>query len=443
MQYEDVKPNQVLKYYNEVLLVQAIRSKEDTWSIKAMNSSLKEDTYKPENLKSIFQINGFDIQITKVNDQYYYGSLCKTINGAIQAPLETLISSISKQVKKIKDDLDEHLEVELIGADVMPETTILEDVKVELEITAVNLTDKYNEIVGNISSLTSSINDSFSLEDTQELAKVFLEAKQKIEELTNTKPGKFSSTMSSFMKKLPGGAKLIQSATQTLAENSSIQKNINHLFGTIHTKYEKLVTVGEGLQTAKGHIVAQVEALEILALQSIEDLKEYTSETDIPMRKLSLDTQIKSSIAKYRARLLKIDGSITACQTTIIALGEKLPSLKTDLTDEMAIGALLNSIDDYQKMYVEIAELASTVTDATSEKVHNTIENLMELQINDTHTMEYIAKSTQRSEKFANMLESQTGKLAAKTVKDAQFIRSIAQGESLEYAQSSIKKLTQ
>lgn len=150
------------------------------------------------------------------------------------------------------------------------------------------------------------------------------------------------------------------------------------------------------------------------------------------MKDISINTQIKTNIEKNKIKLQKIDGSILAVQATIISLGSKLPSHKADLEDEMAIGGLLSSIDNYQEMYKEITELVSDVTKTTAEKTHAVIENLMNIQIEDTHTTKYLADSINRGEKFATMLVDKSDKLAAKVTRDAKFISEIAKGNTLE-----------
>lgn len=145
---------------------------------------------------------------------------------------------------------------------------------------------------------------------------------------------------------------------------------------------------------------------------------------------------------KNKSKLQKIDGSILAVQATIASLGANLPAYKADLEDEMAIGSLLTSVDNYQEMYKEITTLVSDVTKHTAEKTHKVIENLMDIQINDTHTMQYLSDSISRGEKFATMLVDKSEKLAQKVARDAKFISETTKGTTLLNAKEKYKLLS-
>jgi hypothetical protein len=305
-----------------------------------------------------------------------------------------------------------------------------------------SIQEKFITIVGNLSKLTSEINEKIALNDIDEIGKRFIEAKQNIAALSmKTKPNKTISFLDKFTNKIPGIDKVKKSLNNTITEILSVQSNIDYLFGVIHSQYNTLIEKGEGLQKAKSQLESQIDELVKISNESDKHISSFENEVEIPIRELALDTQIKSSIEKYKNRLLKIDGAIIATQTTIVALGKDLPALKTDLTDEMAIGGLLNSVDKYQAMYTEVATLVSDVTRDTAEKTHNVIENLLEMQINDTHTMTYLAESTKRGERFANMIQDKTTKLALKVHRDAKFIEEIIMGSTTESARKRIQLL--
>jgi len=446
LEYEDLKKGMIFTSltYNNVYEITHL-DKTIVSGIYCRDARGEDANSCPDTIKLTFEVGGRVFKAMRIGKGIKYTTtddVDPKIEG-VTDKLSTLKARINAKVKDIEDNYVSREQVEIVGAEVVPETAILEDVGVILDGIRGTTHEKFNHIVGNISKLTSSINDTFSLQDTKELADAFIETKKKIENITNTKPGKVAGFMKTFTSKIPGTAKLMESVSTTLAENSSVQKNINYLFGIIHTKYEKLITVGEGLQSAKGHIVAQVKALEVLRKESDSIIKRFKIQANIPIRELSLNTQIKASIEKYKGRLLKIDGAITATQTTILALGKDLPSLKTDLTDEMAIGGLLNSVDDYQKMYADIALLVSDVTRATSEKVHTTIENLLDLQINDTHMTDHLGESAERTVKFAAMIDDKTSKLEEKVHKDRVFIAEVIENNMIEQASKNIKRIGQ
>lgn len=398
-----------------------------------------------EYTKPYVEVKGIQFKVEQEGDDLFIvesfnkGEL--QITGALECKLWTLEKHIEKLIDQVTLDLAKKEKIVETGVNMRPETVILEPVVVELKVnTNGNMVDTFNDIVGNISSLTESINKDFSLNDTKELAKAFLEAKGKIEALS-AKKNKATGVFSSMVAKIPYGKKVVASVKETMAENTSVHKNIDYLFGLVHEKYEKLITVGEGLQQSKGHISAQIVLLEKLLIESNTYLDGFGEAVNVPMREMSLNSQIKASVEKFRGRLLKIDGAIMATQTTIVALGKDLPSLKTDLTDEMAIGGLLTSVDDYQVMFSEIAGLVAEVTKTTSEKTHEVIENLFDLQINNNYTRDHLADSSMRTEKFAKMVVDKSGKLKDKVISDAAFMAEIADGKSIENARLHIKMI--
>ena len=333
----------------------------------------------------------------------------------------------------------EKITTEQKGQEFNPQVYIAEEVEdIDLNIdSSLSTQNQYTQIVGNMSKLTSKINEAFKLQDEEDISKAFLETKKKLEILANQEPGKLA-VASKLLTKLPFAKSMFKAVDEVIVENSSVQKNINYLFGMISDKYEKLIVVGEGLQDSKVHMEAQIKELKKLLKTSNKELEQF-QEVDRPMRLISLNTQIKASVEKYKNRLVKIDAAILATQTTIVALGRDLPSLKNDLTDEMAIGGLLNSVGDYQDMFTEMSTLVSDVTESTTKKTHDVIENLFEVQIKDTHTMQYLANSAERSKKFAKMVEDKTQKLATKVKRDADFISEIVKGTEIEDARSKVK----
>jgi hypothetical protein len=156
---------------------------------------------------------------------------------------------------------------------------------------------------------------------------------------------------------------------------------------------------------------------------------------------LSLNTQIEASIEKYKNRLAKIDGAIIAAQTTIMALGKDLPSMKSDLTDETAISGLLSSIDDYQQMYDKAAELVSDVTETVAKQSYDVIENLFDMQIKDNRMISYLENSSKRSQKFATMVADRSDQLATKIRNDADKMLHIAAHNSSNLIAQGIQKL--
>jgi len=299
------------------------------------------------------------------------------------------------------------------------------------------LQDKYFSIVGEVSEINTKLNSLSVLSDQKELAELFVTAESTIQSLITKKPNRFLGGLRTFVEDT-GWAKKIETSN-LLAK--SVQGTIDQLFAVVDTKYGELLSAGEVLQESKKQLESQIQELRELQKLSSSTLSEYINQEDIPMRELMLDTNIKASAEKYTERLNKINATILTAQATLISLGKDLPSLKTDLVDEMALGNLLNILQDAQTMYSTTVDLIGNVADTVSEKTHTVVEELMDIQINDTHTATYIAKAIERGEKTAKMVVEKSNLLANKAVRDAKFISEIVNGSSVIEARKAVKLL--
>jgi len=332
------------------------------------------------------------------------------------------------------------VKVEPVVVEVEPDIIVMDN--------SASIHDRYSQVVGNISELTKGINATNSLGELKDIAEAFKSTKKELEDLTDKVAVPSNSMFGAFGRTIMGKASKItylktwtKAYNDTKTESTSVQDNIDYLFGLIHTKYEKLVETGEALQKTKVNFQSQIGLLEDILKESEIEIAKYSNPADVPIRMTALNTQVATGVEKFRQRLLKIDGAIMATQHTIMVLGKELPALKTDLTDEMAIGSLLGSVDQYQQMYQEISGLVANITEKTAVQTHQAIENLMEIQINDTHAIKYIADSTERGKKFASMITDKSAQLADKIAKDAVMIKEVASGSSLLEAKAAIKQL--
>ena len=359
---------------------------------------------------------------------------------------KSILSAVDAITTEVKLQEEQKEAITQKGREMKPDYHILKDSEISEDFAYADdgqtIGERYGSIVGTISKLTSELNSATALGDNKELVEAFNNAKLQIQQYTSTAT---AGSAKGFIGRLIGDNKyakrVIAKVKKTKAENDSIQKNIDYLFGLIQEKYECLVTSGEGLQAAKSQIAKQLEALSVLHKESSEFIGSFADRSQIPIRDLSLNTQIEASIEKYKNRLAKIDGAIIAAQTTIMALGKDLPSMKSDLTDETAISGLLSSIDDYQQMYDKAAELVSDVTETVAKQSYDVIENLFDMQIKDNRMISYLENSSKRSQKFATMVADRSDQLATKIRNDADKMLHIAAHNSSNLIAQGIQKL--
>lgn len=372
------------------------------------------------------------------------GSIVKIFSHGMRVSASRLLEDYKESLQAWKDTANERIE-EVIetGREFLPKVADFEETE-EIHINMNendSLQERYIEVVGTISDIDREINEEYTLESQKELAEGFLKAKEALAAKASEKPG----TIVGFFDKLAGGNKIYQKVRKDVSEaatkNDSVQDNINYLFGVMSKQYDKMVVMCEKLQESKRLAEAQVIALDQLMRESNEQISVYPTQADIPMRELMTNTQIKASIETYRTKIANLHGTIIATQTSIMVLGRDLPSLRTNMTGDSAVNALLTSAGDFQAMYAEIAKLGSDLTKATEENIYKVTESLIDLQIEDTHTMTYLADSAERSKEMAKMVKNKTEKLVEKVHRDSQFMTAIISGEDIKIARQKHKLL--
>lgn len=359
-----------------------------------------------------------------------------------KAPIGVL-EGTAKATKEYYDDLVNGTipEVHIIGESTEDSINTYEEKDIKSHSDILN---EYHSVVAEISEASRQINQNTRLEDLKDLSESFLATREKLKELSGAGASKVQAVGQGIFDKFKGIPLIGRAISQTKelkAKTDNVQDNIDALFILINKQYNRLVEVGEGLQSAKKKQETQCTRLEKLITASDSFIRSYPNQADIPVRELSANNQIKTSYEKLRKRILKTEAAIMGTQASIISLGKDLPCSKSEMTEELALSGLLNSVTDYQTMYSDITTLLNEVVEVTSEKTYKVVENLMDLQINDTHTLAYLSKDNQRAKEFATMLTDKSQKLADKVKSDANMIKEIASGTSILEAREKVKSL--
>lgn len=388
---------------------------------------------------------GFKYTLQDVSVQYKaYKESLGDILGVYEDSLVGTARRIAKEAKQFYEDSLNGIvpEVHIIGNKEPYETP--EETPTENTSSHVSILKEYHSVVAEISEASRQINQNTRLEDLKDLSESFLATREKLKELSGASASKVQAVGQGLFDKFKGIPLIGRAMTATKElkdKTNSVQDNIDALFILINKQYNRLVEVGEGLQSAKKKQETQCTRLEKLIVASDAFISSYTNQSDIPVRELSANNQIKTSYEKLRKRILKTEAAIMGTQASIISLGKDLPTSKAEMTEELALSGLLNSVTDYQTMYNDITTLLNEVVEVTSEKTYKVVENLMDLQINDTHTLAYLSKDNQRAKEFATMLTDKSQKLANKVKADATMIKEIASGTSILEAREKVKSL--
>lgn len=294
-----------------------------------------------------------------------------------------------------------------------------------------SLESRYTSIVGNIQSMSQEINDTTELGSSAELEALFDKAKLALKEHDTIKKKDTSGWISKFFG----------SESKKDKELNSINKNIDDLFQLIHNKYNALVSTGEKFQKLKAEMTTQYNELELLRQESNSEMESYTNSGEmIPMRLISTNSQIEASCEAYKAKLLKIEAGITLTTGAVIALGSKLPSMRSGIADETAYAALISSVSNVHGMVSNMADLMLGVADMTSNEVHKKVNDIMQSQINDNTTVRYLESRQKYTSELAEMISTNAEQLANKLLDESKIVKQIALESK---AGGSTKKLQQ
>ena len=289
--------------------------------------------------------------------------------------------------------------------------------------------EQYMQIVGAITGMTKEINDSVELSDTKDLEALFEKAKGALEGYGKIKQKDTSGWLS----------KITKASDKKQVELSSVSSHIDYLFGIINDKFDKLVKTGEKFQKLKVEMTSQVDALGKVLDKSNEEMEEFTKSGQmVPMRLISINSQISASFEAYKAKLLNIEAGITMTTGAVIALGAKLPAMRAGVNDEMAFASLLSDVGNVHGMITEAADLMLGIADNTSINIYNKVEEILTSQINDNTMLRYLESRQENTEKIAVMVSGKAQELADKLMVESNTIKQIALESS---ADSSTRKL--
>lgn len=280
-----------------------------------------------------------------------------------------------------------------------------------------SLEDRYTKIVGNIQSMSQEINDNTALSSSKQLEDLFNKAKISLESYKEVKAKDTSGWFSRF----------VSADKKKERELVTISQNTEYLFGLISKEYNNLVETGTKFQTLKVEMTQQLKALQILLEESNAEVQQFIDLDEmIPMKIISTNSQIIASCEAYKAKLLKIEAGITMTTGEVVSLGSKLPTMKAGIADETSYAALIDSVSNVHGMFSSTAELMFGIADMTSDEVFKKVNNIMQSQINDTTTIQYLESRQKHTAELASMISTNAELLSDKLLNESSTIKQIA-----------------
>lgn len=295
-----------------------------------------------------------------------------------------------------------------------------------------SLEGRYAQIVGTVQSMSHEINATTEIQSSSQLSELFAKAKSYVDAYEVTK----KKDTSGFFSKLFGFDKKKEE------ELNSINKSTDAIFSVIHNEYNKLVETGTKFQRLKSDMIKQLKDLEELKIESNAEMQVYLDTGDmIPMRLISTNTQIEASCEAYKEKLLKIEVGITLTTGAVIALGAKLPAMRAGLADETAYAALIGSVSNVHEVVKGTSDLILGIADLTSAEAHKKVDEMMQAQINDTSTIDYLQSRRVHSDALATMIYTNADLLADKLMMESSTVKQLVLESKSSGSTSKLEQL--
>ena len=274
---------------------------------------------------------------------------------------------------------------------------IVEEVEESIDI--VMLENNFNSFKKNNTIKTLEITKTISMMELDTIKDLIIDAKLKIEDYASGKNVSMMTRAKQRVAALPliGGfaKKSLESAQRASAENSSINEVFKGLFNNFTTKQDRILELVEMLDSMKHKIEEQTDYI-----SEIIESTDYIISTEKNMaqvfRAKRLNEMARTTLLKNQDKVAnKINPGLMLAAKSLENMNKILPSLESDMLDELGINGALNSFKDVNVMLKETMELANNITSISAK---NTEELMLEvMEISDTsNNIKYIEEAQNR-----------------------------------------------
>ena len=288
----------------------------------------------------------------------------------------------------------------VVEVDVVEEETKILDI-VELE-------NDFNRFKKDNTIKTLEITKTISMMELDAIKDMIIDAKMKIEDYASGKNMSLINKAKQRVASLPliGGfaKKSLESAQRASAENSSINEVFKGLFNNFTTKQDRIIDLISMLDNMRQKIEEQTHYI-----SAVVESTDYiiANDTNLPQvfRAKRLNEMARTTLLKNQDKVAnKINPGLMLAAKSLENMNKILPSLESDMLDELGINGALNSFKDVNIMLRETMELANNIT-AISAK--NTEELMLEvMEIADTsNNIKYIEDAQNRRVGFQQKFE--------------------------------------
>lgn len=284
------------------------------------------------------------------------------------------------------------------GRKKVSEVLIVETID-ESTVDIIKLEGDFNKFKKDNTVKTLEITKTISMMELDAIKDMIIDAKMKIEDYASGKNMSLINKAKQRVASLPliGGfaKKSLESAQRASAENASINEVFKGLFNNFTTKQDRIIDLIDMLDNMKKKLEEQTDYI-----SEIVDATDYIISNDKNMaqvfRAKRLNEMARTTLLKNQDKIAnKINPGLMLAAKSLENMNKILPSLESDMLDELGINGALNSFKDVNIMLRETMELANNIT-AISAK--NTEELMLEvMEIADTsNNIKYIEDAQNR-----------------------------------------------
>ncbi len=279
---------------------------------------------------------------------------------------------------------------------------------------------------------TMKITETISMMELDTVKDLILDAKGQIESYTAGNTSSLVGKAKNKLVALPFGIgklaqKSIAAGQRAHDEGSNINDVFKGLFDNFTIKQDRIIELASMLNKMKIKLEEQNSYVQEVIAKTVAIIEDVNSEMSEVMRAKRLNSMANTTLLKNRDKVdNKIAPGIMLASKSLDNMNQILPSLESDMLDELGINGALNSFKDMNIMLQETMELASSITEMSSK---NTEELMLEtMQIADTSkTVKYIEDVQTRRANFQGKFEKVMIESKDKQEANYQKVREIAE----------------
>lgn len=322
------------------------------------------------------------------------------------------------------------VEGEVVTENYDVDTVVLEeDKKTSPQVQVSDLEVEFNQFKRSNTVKTMKITETIQMMELDSVKDMILDAKAKIEDYAQGNSSSFISRAKSSVAALPliGGfaKKSIEAAQRTKDENSNINEVFKGLFNNFTTKQDRIIELIGMLDGMRRKIEEQTEYVYGI-IDTTNKIIEANEDVSEVFRAKRLNEMARTTMLKNEDKVEnKIKPALMLAGKSLENMNKILPSLESDMLDELGINGALNSFKDVNVMLKETMDLASNITQISAENTETLMLEVM--QIADTSSnVKYIEDAQNRRLGFQKKFEKEMTDSMEKQEQNYQKVKEIS-----------------